>query len=197
MFIGMFLTWTINMAVHRANCKLACRSIGFMSPKLDSVVKTGKCYIEIPIPASFENNKTKSRRPGICECTVSRNRAMNVSLYLPQSPPLPNVSHAPHFTLWHCRPGPWRHLSLQLLLQVSVQFPVFSLFTVSVSFLCWTLFGLCQLWGLSNPICYSDKRAFHLELQHVCHPEYFPFLLFLSLSSLCNCTYCSKPKPER
>lgn len=37
-----------------------------------------------------------------------------MSLYLPQSPPLHIVSHAPQFNFRHCLPGPWRHLSLQL-----------------------------------------------------------------------------------
>lgn len=46
-----------------------------------------------------------------------------MSLYLPQSPPLLIVSHAPQFNFWHCLPGPCRHLSLQLLLQVSAAIP--------------------------------------------------------------------------
>lgn len=127
-----------------------------------------------------------------------------MSLGLPHSLPLLTDSHTPTFRFLTLPAWPPKASEFATLVPSASANPGLQVHFCRKFYILDSL-GLGQLQGgeglpklhLHHSVPrYSDKRAFHLELQRICCSEEFSSLLFLSLTSLCICLPSSKPKLE-
>lgn len=124
------------MSAHTLNYKLAHRYVffGLCQKSYKQFSKNWEISHRNRFIASFEKNKktTKIRRFRNCR-SQSADTEQYMCLWVSHSLCHSLLYHTPpHFNSQHSLPGPYTYLSLQLLLQVSVPFLVFSVHFCSV-----------------------------------------------------------------